>query len=102
MSDDWQVGDLALCVAAQDDGWGVPESLRVGGVYTVARVFSGVGINHVRETGLALDGISPCAPRAIGFAARAFRKIRPHTPDAEDRETIDLMLSPPIHEIAGV
>lgn len=35
-----------------------------------------------------------------GFAAWRFRKIHPHTPDAEDAETIQLMGGKPVKQPA--
>lgn len=87
-SDDWQAGDLALCVTTEyqdrpgNDPW-VPKS---GGVYQVS------GVDRY-PTGLFLefaddpDAFNP----ELGWEAKDFRKIHPHAPDAEDRETIDLL-----------
>lgn len=101
MSGDWQKGDLALCVNRDrircvvcgniHNGVGVPE---VGAVLTVSAFTLG------GYTGF------PCpAPRLVfvggGFGLpQRFRKIRPHMPDAEDRETIRLLNGVPVGEPA--
>ena len=93
MSDDWKPGDLALCVRGA-------RRTRAGGVYTVYRV-AGVGAmcgcGHPLEQhfgvclwfeGVGTPDASGCEPWA---SASRFRKIRPHTPDAEDAEVIALL-----------
>lgn len=90
--DDWQAGDLALCVRQPRAHAGL---VRSGGVYTVAAVAPFVDFEG--EGGLAFEGITP--PPASGYyqywAMSRFRKIRPHVPDAEDRETIALLTDKP-------
>lgn len=94
MADDWRPGDLALCVK---DRWSgvltrrqMPEGFgpRAGGVYTVVRVV----IDPRGMTALVFEHWS------YTFAARCFRKINPHTPDAEDEETIRLLNGAPAEE----
>lgn len=84
---DWQVGDLALCVRPSSP---VSEHehpnyhLRKGVIYTVAQV-----------------GFARCGCRRLTMVCEAFgdpcrfRKIKPHTPDAEDAETIKLLNGQP-------
>ena len=99
MADDWQAGDLALCVM---DG----ENTRKGQVFTVEAVQGPV---HYRP-GWGLPGGEAIAlvfkevrhPRnSFGrYISLRFRKIRPHTPDAEDAETIALLTGQPAKEPA--
>lgn len=92
---DWQAGDLALCVT--DEPWtnaktGAPSyGPTRGSVMLVEHVgqFSDVG------TILAFAEW----PRDY-FEANAFRKIAPHQPDAEDRQTIWLYTKMPKRELA--
>lgn len=89
MSDDWQPGDLALCVSDTHPAFsGRSTILRVGAKYTVSRV----GSYHAWLDDRAL-GLAEAAPRkeGNGFPSKMFCKIRPHTPDAEDAETIALL-----------
>lgn len=91
---DWQPGDLTLCVS-QDPHWAdidhpagfKPQLLCT---YTVAKVgfaaLSGITILGLQEDVFCED---------YGFNAANFRKIRPHTPDAEDAETIALLTGTP-------
>lgn len=81
---DWSPGDLALCV--NDKSWGHPKPVLVkhGGIYTVSSVAPcGLCIGLHFENVQLFHG--------PGHDARRFRKIRPHTPDAEDAETIALL-----------
>lgn len=83
MSDDWKPGDLALCVRSGT-------SIRAGFVGVVTRVeVTPIG------TGLWLSGICSDALTG-GYHAWRFRKIRPHTPDEEDAETIRLLTGKPV------
>lgn len=92
MADDWQPGDLALCLHTRrrrEPTWGGLERLRSGAIYTVSRVGAGWG-----GTLLVFDEVRSDAPYGV-FSAHRFRKIRPHTPDAEDAETIALLTGKP-------
>lgn len=95
---DWQVGDLALCVNDTPTlFWGVC-TVEIGCVYVV------VGFDTTwpdgPEHGLFLDGVAPLywGDRPIGYNVKRFRKIHPHTPDAEDEETIRLLNGVPVPE----
>lgn len=92
-NDNWQAGDLALCVALYDGG-GIdptPTNLKIGGVYTVERVFEGRDLLGNSHLGLAIVGVQPLIHHGAGFVADIFRKIQSHTPDTEDSETIKLL-----------
>lgn len=103
MSDDWQPGDLALCVnngaiITPSAGYAGPRGqLRVGAVYTVTWVGVDGAVRKDHALGL-VEAKSP-APKG-GFSVHRFRKIRPHTPDAEDAETIRLLTGAPVREVA--
>lgn len=97
MADDWQVGDLALCVddsrrpvTSRDTG------LRCGRVYTVTDVMV-VPVVPPR-TGLALGGVDMSAFRFGLAGAMRFVKVTPPEADEFDRETIDLMNGAPVGE----
>jgi hypothetical protein len=95
MADGWQAGDLALCVRweAKD----LPQIV-VGGVYTVERLWT--YYEEVDCKGLSFDFVEVPRPACnSSFDARCFRKIRPHTPDAEDAETIRLLNGIPAKEL---
>lgn len=101
MADNWEIGDLALCIRQEHDpGFWVPT---VGGVYTVLDL--GEGTNKVTgEAALWLafaEDADPCPDSA--FPASSFRKLDNHTPDAEDEETIRLLkgepCNPPSHAV---
>lgn len=85
MSDDWQPGDLALCVNAPWKRWPQP-----GAVLTVIEV---TWVTNWLEGGegyaLRFAGVQHRNPD--GAWCGHFRKIRPHTPDTEDAETIALL-----------
>ena len=99
-SDDWQVGDLALCV--NDDPCefypGSEGGVRKNGIYQVVSVRSLPDVYGRFHIGLRLDRHNPVHPvsgKEGSHHASRFRKIRPHAPDAEDAETIRLMRSKP-------
>jgi len=96
MSDDWQPGDLALCVAQGPDPehWsGKAGGPRLGGVYVVERVEI-EPFGDYFPAGLYLA----FADFPDSFFHEGFRKIRPHAPDAEDAETIRLLNGAPVRE----
>lgn len=92
MSDDWQPGDLALCVKV--GRWEIVRpgncpsmNLRAGQILTVDGVKVDIGVSFLHFT--------------LGrgwYAACCFRKIRPHIPDEEDAETIRLLTGTPVLE----
>jgi hypothetical protein len=98
MSDDWQPGDLALCLPGpdwiQDEDDSVAPGPSPGQITTVRKV----GTIPRRSGGYwrALWFIEwPGETDFDCFDAREFRKIRPHEADEEDRETIRLLTAQP-------
>ena len=91
MADDWQVGDLALCVDDGPSAFGESNLVR-GRCYTVAALspcYDGIPGLHLVEV---------ISKSPVGFDPPRFRKIRPHSPDAEDAETIRLLTGAPVRE----
>ena len=94
MAEDWQVGDLALCI--KQGAWkpvnGSPPysgpSAVLGGIYQVTRA-------RIAHGNIVLDLAE--FPN-VAHAAYRFRKIRPHAPDVEDIETIALLNGQPVRE----
>ncbi|MFN3819914.1 hypothetical protein [Blastomonas sp.] len=85
----WQVGDLALCVA--DRGWWdcynrPAKEPRPGSVHRVESIYGEAGFRFLR-----FKEFGDC-----GYVTSAFRKIDPHTRDAEDDETIALLNRAPM------
>jgi len=99
MADNWQAGDLALCVR-RDNRW--PVQVQPGGVFTVECVWDDVPHTDTGILGPCLDfvGVERWGDENA-FRTSAFRKIRPHTPDAEDAETIRLLTGAPAKEPAA-
>lgn len=95
MADDWQAGDLALCVKVGTwyDQAGAPEldAPKPGHFYRVDWVTS-----DETATYLIFDAWPFCF-----WHAPKFRKIRPHTPDAEDLRTIAMLGTAPVPEVVG-
>jgi len=96
---DWQPGDLALCVRGglwRGLNGKTINALESGGLYTVREVHLAGAPNTklwpAGAIGLVLIGIDAGGP----FSAARFHKIRPHTPDAEDAETIRLLTGKPV------
>ena len=95
MADDWQVGDLAVCVDARPDAyWGC--NLIEGATYTVAAVNWLVGHPAARNTvhgrtdiGLALTEVRSFAE--FGYHPDRFRKIRPDEHIACEDEFVTLL-----------
>jgi hypothetical protein len=90
----WQVGDLALCI------YGGPWGSVITGRRRDADCPQKGSVNTVRELSVCPKG-NLCLhfvdyPRDIAFDATAFRKIEPHAPDEEDAETIRLLNSKPV------
>lgn len=87
----WQVGDLALCINS-DNGWWSNCSHdacgpKPGSVHKVDEIdlYQGMTFLVFAEFG-----------RNESFYAPAFRKIAPHAPDEEDAETIRLLTGQPV------
>jgi len=102
--DDWQAGDLALCVKGgchPDEKHLPPVDFPIAGkIYTVewagkCRFVSGFGL----ALGL-VDGPPNVTKDRVWNASR-FRKIRPHAPDEEDRETIELLTGVKVPALIG-
>ena len=87
MADDWQVGDLALCISEGPD----PADWRDGGGPALGSVTAVDAVDLEPEgVFLCFDEYPDCS-----FYNLAFRKIRPHLPDAEDAETLRLLNGAP-------
>lgn len=91
MADDWQAGDLALCVSGG-------EYVHTGHLYTVTGVIAALWVGGGDEVDTAivlaeasnLENVSfrhPQGPFWHGW----FRKVTPPEADEFDREVIDLM-----------
>lgn len=106
MADNWEVGDLALCVNVGDllistspkrIRGTAGRRLRKGAVYTV------VEIRHRTTSGTVAELLVTAETGGRSAASLRFRKIDYHTPDAEDEETIRLLkgepCNPPSHTV---
>jgi hypothetical protein len=98
MADGWKSGDLAMCVHVEK-GRGASgyyaaghSKMRKGGIYHVEEVVFVFGV-----CGLVIENHYSAKPHR-GFLAAAFKRIPPHTPDAEDAETIRLLNGIPAKE----
>lgn len=88
MAENWQAGDLALAIG-KPSKWDIAQGYRKGGIYTVE------GRSDIFGTlVLKLKGLPG------GWRASAFRRIPPHTPDAEDEETIRLLRGLSVEPVA--
>ncbi len=87
MSDEWRVGDLALGIAPNHP---LNPQYRKGGFYTVSEVVDCRGCVGLRFRDL------PLADGDHSWDVSAFRRIPPHIPDEEDRETIRLLNQTPV------
>lgn len=95
MADDWQVGDLALCIAQSWHKFGFycpNDPVRAGGIYTVRAIGKWRGITIIWIEGVGGDHVGDA------YEANAFRKVTPPEADEFDRETIDLMNGAPVGE----
>ena len=103
MGDDWQTGDLALCVLG---GQLTPRTFEKRQNYPVSgRIYTVISYVHDGEfIGGQCPGLlfsdAPLNEGVRIWSAERFRKIHPHTPDAEDAETIRLLNGIPITEPA--
>ncbi len=94
MSDDWQPGDLALCVNRHPL---YPPHVSPGAVFTVEWVWRAVRCADDPDwidVALDFNGIERCEGDNAYWHGN-FRKIHPHVPDAEDVETIRLLTTAP-------
>ena len=95
MADDWQVGDLALCVDDTNLRKGL---IRKGGVYRVNDLCHGEHVRFGPQIALYFDGVDDI----MGHAAIRFRKIKPLT--EEERRSfvaeLDCPVLQPNHEVA--
>jgi len=83
MSDDWKVGDLAVCVDTAPCGCGcVNAALRDGATFTVSEVI----YDDRATTGVALNFLGTSPGHHAGFSAVRFRKIRPDEHEACEEE----------------
>ena len=105
MADDWQAGDLALCIKVGPWKRFYANGTSVEGFGPRAGMKLYVRSVDVSVLGGAALKFSdwPDVPEAewTGYTASRFRKIRPHTPDAEDAETIRLLTGAPVREPAA-
>lgn len=77
MSDNWQPGDLALCVSLRHPAYSNTSSkLRVGAIYTVVKV--GRVLARIDDFGLGLAEVQPNIS-GRGYPSKMFRKINPLT-----------------------
>lgn len=96
--DDWQAGDLALCVNADRLFCRICGRHHLGGGHRKGEV---VEVATVGVGPLFGDPLTLCPVPVLkstdgrnGLSTR-FRKIRPHVPDAEDARTIALLTGKP-------
>lgn len=90
MSDEWKVGDLALCIKA--DGILYVCGIRSNCVYKVTKVVvSPAGFNDSGEIGLGLEGFNdlPCPTGCVN--ARYFKKIKPDELEPCEEEFVTLL-----------
>ncbi len=93
--DDWQVGDLALCVddAACPYFPGSKGGIQAGGVYEVRKVKKVKDVIGRLELGLQLDRCNPIhlVSGSVGYHnAIRFRKIKPLSPEEHRSAIIEL------------
>lgn len=86
MSADWQVGDLALCVAAPDDPRFGPAPYEEGATYSV----TGVAVNYRGSVGLRLAGVEIHSDSGAAWHGN-FRKIRPDEHEPCEPEFVTLL-----------
>ncbi len=94
MSENWEPGDLALCVLEQED-W--PAEVQPGSIHTVGAVWHNIPNWHDPEelcTCLDLVGVrrmNEGTDDEASYCALAFVKIKPREADEFDREVIAAM-----------
>lgn len=100
---DWQVGDLALCVDDSPCGCcGADAAYVLGRAYVVDAVEW--GFNHARNQpilALRLRGVRPRAGHAPGANADRFRKIRPDEHEPCEEEFVTLIRKSRVPETAS-
>ena len=100
MSEDWQAGDMALCVrgAKPCSDCGLPPLFHAGAVYTV-KAFRHIWLTGAQFPALFFEELADETRHGrcthYGFIPHHFRKIRPHVADKEDAETIRLLQAAP-------
>ena len=107
MSDDWKVGDLALCVNDRKRVFGVyypavksTTGVALGRVYTVSGVVGRVEGPWGPSDLLAIDGLAWEKCLSGGIGAWRFIKVTPPEADAFDYETIELMNRKPVEAVS--
>lgn len=85
MSDDWKVGDLALCIDASVHPLVPAAGLVEGAVYTVIDIDTIPGLLDTAACGLVLAELPVPAPFKA-FGCDRFRKIRPDEHQACEEE----------------
>lgn len=98
MSENWQVGDMALCIhsgpwhARTHDDIITVRGPRAGAKLTVREV-----LTTWRGTAglLFTDFPDPVIPRTAGYAGKCFRKLAPPEADEFDREVIAALTGQP-------
>jgi hypothetical protein len=87
---DWQIGDLAVCVAVTHPAFSdAARRLTLGKVYTVVRIGRPLRILN-GEHGLGFAEVSPTRKNR-GYPESMFRKIRPDQHEACESEFVDLL-----------
>lgn len=92
--EDWQPGDLALCVKGGHlSGLPIGPYPTVGCLYSVeaVEIYDDWDCRFLRVPGAPNNG-----SHGPTWAESRFRKIHPHTPDEEDEETIRLLKGEPV------
>lgn len=87
-SDNWRVGDMALCV----DGRWATQGPRTGSVHRVTMVAEGISTHGI--PGVLVIALSFTEFGTVGFWTGAFRRQRPN--ESEAREQWTQMLTNPV------
>lgn len=99
MTDDWEKGDLALCVKLPQDA---DEYLSIGAMYVVNEVFWGWSIYEPDTGGLALNlaGVTYPHPDAHGYGVENFIKVGGRSVEQELSSEVDQSYPIPVKEPA--
>jgi hypothetical protein len=92
VSEDWKVGDLAVCVDARPNPM-VASSIEAGRVYRVVGLFlepHSTALFPLVSCGLFLAGV-PCASKSGSWSCNRFRKIRPDEHEDCEPEFVELL-----------